>query len=1027
MHNSRTTYKYQVHHRKDASQPESSAPVNTNPSSYFDSQFPDSLGGLLSIALIGPDEEKRKALAHAIEVCRGGDVREFSSYPPALDDVPKLLEQFYDAIIIDLDSNPEYALEIMENICAKDSATVMVYSAKADRELMLRCMRAGAREYLVPPFDQSTIAEALVRAAAAVHQTNRPVKKTRGKLLAFLGVKGGSGVTTVACNFAVALAQESGQSTVLVDLGLPLGDAALNFGIVSEYSTDNALLDAARLDANLLTKLLVKHRSGVSLLAAPSQIPKVEATAPAIDKLMAVARQEFDNVVVDLGSRLDLIGTSVFKEATTVYLVTQAGISELRNANRLISQFFNAATPKLEVVVNRFEARSFGLSDDQIAKALTRPAQWKIPNDYAAARQMQNTATPLMLEDSPISRLIRQMARSICGLPANAGNKAGFSLSDLSRRITEKIFLAHESPSITEDAPSSSEEIASGSEEMPVIAWPPPAPICYGTPLSSNQLNADASVSGSFAYTPGPGYVLAAGTYTLWVTFTPANTTQYATVQSAASITVTKATPTLKWPTPPAIPCGRPLGSEHLNATSTAPGTFVYSPTAGEVLAPGKHTLSVTFKPKDTTNYESAQASVEVTVAKSTPALAWATPAPMTCGVPLSHAQLNAEASVHGLFVYSPAAGEALRAGNHTLSVTFIPSDVEGFEKAQGSVQVTVAKGTPSIAWPTPAAITYGTPLSAAQLAATASVPGTFAYVPGEGAVLAAGTHYPLVTFTPADPNDYNMAQAAVSLTVVKATPSITWPTPAPITESTPLSGAQLNAAASIPGVFVYDPAAGQLLTAGRQTLSVTFTPADSTNFNTVQASVSLNVTRKALTSLTWTPPSPISYGSPLGAAQLNAAASVPGKFVYTPAAGDVLAAGRHTLSVIFTPEDTTENTPAHATVPLVVEGLQNIASLLTAATHEPFSPTMEIPTPAAPEPAPAPAPAFAERQSGQHETYAPTETRGFAEHMKGTNGTRDAYQTESVPNHKPEPERRTYKGATYEKGEDGQWHLRQN
>ena len=125
-----------------------------------------------------------------------------------------------------------------------------------------------------------------------------------------------------------------------------------------------------------------------------------------------MARQEFDNVVVDVGSRLDLTGTALFKDASPIYLVTQAGIPELRNSNRLITQFFTGGGPKLEIVINRYEPRSLGVSEEHITKALTRPAQWKIPNDYAAVRKMQNTATPLALADSPISRLIRQMARA---------------------------------------------------------------------------------------------------------------------------------------------------------------------------------------------------------------------------------------------------------------------------------------------------------------------------------------------------------------------------------------------------------------------------------------------------------------------------------------------------------------------------------------------------------------------------------------------------------------------------------------
>jgi pilus assembly protein CpaE len=402
--------------------------MNSTTPSYLDAGSPDSIGSdALSIALIGPDEHRRREAATALLLCNGVEVREYSAYPASLDEVPRLLEMRNDVIIIDLDGNPEFALELVESICANGSATVMVFSSKADPDLLVRCMRAGAREFLTPPFPHNTMAEALVRAQSRRSVVRLP-RKTGGRLLVFLGAKGGAGVTTIACNFAVGLAQESGQSTLLIDLDLPLGDAALNLGIVTEYSTVNALQDASRLDAAFLNKLITKHSSGVSVLAAPGKFPQFHATNEAIDKLMTVARQEFDNVVVDVGARLDLTDSALFRDAFTIYLVTQAGIPELRNSNRLISQFFNVGSPKLEIVVNRYEPRALGVSDETITKALTRPVTWKIPNDYAAVRQMQNTATPLALSDSPISRLIKQMAISICGQRATQPKKKGFKL-----------------------------------------------------------------------------------------------------------------------------------------------------------------------------------------------------------------------------------------------------------------------------------------------------------------------------------------------------------------------------------------------------------------------------------------------------------------------------------------------------------------------------------------------------------------------------------------------------------------------
>jgi pilus assembly protein CpaE len=381
----------------------------------------DTLGAnVLSVALIGPDEQRRMAVANALAGPQVGMTREYSRYPD-LDEVPRLMEQDYDVVIVDLDSNPEYALDLVESICGHGSTTVMVYSAQANSDLMIRCMRAGAREFLTQPFASGAIAEALVR--ASVHRpATRPAKKTGGRLLVFFGAKGGAGVTILASNFAIMLARESGQNTLLIDLDLPLGDAALTLGVAGQYSTVDALQNASRLDSNFLSKLLRKYSPGLSVLAAPGEFTRTEASSEAIDRLVAVARQEFDYVVVDSGSRLDLVGTALFEEAATVYLVTQVGIPELRNSNRLVSEFFTRVVPKLEIVLNRYEPSLLGVDEEHITKALTKPARWKIPNDRTIIRT-QNTGSPLALNDSPISRAIRQMARAACGLSATSEKK----------------------------------------------------------------------------------------------------------------------------------------------------------------------------------------------------------------------------------------------------------------------------------------------------------------------------------------------------------------------------------------------------------------------------------------------------------------------------------------------------------------------------------------------------------------------------------------------------------------------------
>jgi pilus assembly protein CpaE len=329
----------------------------------------------------------------------------------------RLLRETFDVVVIDLDSNTEYALDLVECICVNHSATIMVYSAhsaQSDAEMLLRCMRAGAREYLTLPLTHSTMVEALVRASAH-RPAICPAKKADGRLLVFMGAKGGTGVTTLACNYAVSLARESGQKTLLIDLDLPMGDVALNLGIKAQYSTLTALENFCRLDGKLLSTMLAHHDSGLSVLAAPGELVSTEASNDAIDKLLEVARQEFNYVVVDIGSRLDLQHTVLFDKSATIYLVTQIGIPDLRNSNRFISKYSAAGSPNLEIVINRFDPSVLGIDEEHIRRALTRSPQWKIPESCDAVRRAQNTANPFALENSPISRSIRQMVRSVCG------------------------------------------------------------------------------------------------------------------------------------------------------------------------------------------------------------------------------------------------------------------------------------------------------------------------------------------------------------------------------------------------------------------------------------------------------------------------------------------------------------------------------------------------------------------------------------------------------------------------------------
>jgi hypothetical protein len=159
-------------------------------------------------------------------------------------------------------------------------------------------------------------------------------------------------------------------------------------------------------------------------------------------------------------------------------------------------------------------------------------------------------------------------------------------------------------------------------------------------------------------------------------------------------------------------------------------------------------------------------------------------------------------------------------------------------------------------------------------------------------------------------------------------------------------------------------------------------------NYTSVRVVVPLTVNAKLPPLITWPAPSVITYGAALGATQLNATASIPGTFVYTPSAGIVLAPGRYTLTALFTPTDTEKYATAQAAVVLEVEEMLDIAALTTAPAEQAAVRASKAIKPTSASPAP---------------------TNGMGEHAAARTAPRET---------------RTYKGAVYEKGDDGQWHL---
>jgi hypothetical protein len=294
----------------------------------------------------------------------------------------------------------------------------------------------------------------------------------------------------------------------------------------------------------------------------------------------------------------------------------------------------------------------------------------------------------------------------------------------------------------------------------PTINWSAPAPITYGKALSPEQLDAKASVPGSFRYSPAAGTVVSGGLQTLTATFLPTDSLDYTQAEARVTLTVNRAASSIRWSTPAYIEYGTELSDTQLNATSSLPGAFTYSPVLGAVPHAGLQTLTVTFTPSEAADYATSTAKVTLNVLKTTPKILWATPTAITYGEPLGSAQLDAAAQgtgsyahspVAGKFTYSYSAGTILSAGSHSIESTFTPEDAADYYNSTAKVSILVNRAKPLAALTTsanPVLVSKPVTFTATVSAKPGTPEGTVSFYDGTALLGSSPLHAGVANFT---------------------------------------------------------------------------------------------------------------------------------------------------------------------------------------------------------------------------------------------------------------------------------------
>ena len=331
-----------------------------------------------------------------------------------------------DVLVLDLRGHAHLpaALPILKR--QHPSTGVLIVADRLDPALLLEAMRAGVTEVVAAPLVASDMEAAINRLGV-----QRSVTTHSGIALAFVGAKGGVGTTTVAVNVATTLARLVPGSTLLVDLHVTNGDAAVFLGAEPRFSIADALENTHRLDESFFRNLLVKTKAGVDLLSSSERVMTSPPDVRRIRTLLEMAERHYRYVVLDI-PRSDAAVLDALEGVKQVVIVANQELATVRSASRMAAMLRQRhGKDKLTVVMNRPD-RQAEIGHEDVERAVGVKVKHTFPSDYRRALEALNKGRPIALEShNELSSSLERLARSLAGLekPAAANKTAkGFSL-----------------------------------------------------------------------------------------------------------------------------------------------------------------------------------------------------------------------------------------------------------------------------------------------------------------------------------------------------------------------------------------------------------------------------------------------------------------------------------------------------------------------------------------------------------------------------------------------------------------------
>lgn len=349
----------------------------------------------IDTVIIDSEETSRELIASYLETV--DDINIIQQFKDILSAQDYIIENRPPLVIVDITKKTNISLDIISKLTTLvKNIKIIVLSYDTESDIVIKALRAGAREFLVKPLIEKDFVASVKKMKDLILGNINDT--TKCKVITTFSNKGGIGKTSIAVNLAMEIANITKEKVALVDLNMQMGDITTFLNLDPSFDTSYVINNLDRIDETfLLTTLEQYNKTSLYVLADPPDIEQAEIiTSEDITTLINILRNVFSYIVIDTTSSFDAKTITALDNSDLILLISIINLPSIRNCQRCFDLFkkLGYSKDKIKLIINRYmDADDIKIED--VEEVLDHKVFFKIPNNYYTIINSINKGIPI--------------------------------------------------------------------------------------------------------------------------------------------------------------------------------------------------------------------------------------------------------------------------------------------------------------------------------------------------------------------------------------------------------------------------------------------------------------------------------------------------------------------------------------------------------------------------------------------------------------------------------------------------------